>query len=117
MGMFRKKPVVIEAIQFTHDGTNAGEVINFTGGIIAELREPHIAIKTTEGTMLANPGDWIIRGVKGEFYPCKPDIFEATYESAEPKPRPTIEELDKILNSEDERDMVINPDGSITIRE
>jgi hypothetical protein len=39
-----------------------------------------VEIKTLEGTMVANPGDWIIRGVKGELYPCKPDIFEATYE-------------------------------------
>ena len=58
---FRKKPIVIEAEQ--------------------TLVEVYIA--TLEGTMRAEPGDWIITGVKGERYPCKPDIFEATYEAAE----------------------------------
>lgn len=43
---------------------------------------PDLAIQTLEGQMVARPGDWIIKGVKGEIYPCKPDIFEATYEPA-----------------------------------
>ena len=47
-----------------------------------ELQGDSLLIKTPEGTMRADPGDWIIRGVKGEIYPCKPDIFEATYEPA-----------------------------------
>lgn len=63
MVKFRKKPIVIEAVQ--HTGP-----------------EP-LPISTLEGTMLANPGDWIITGVKGERYPCKPDIFAATYEQVE----------------------------------
>lgn len=85
---FRKKPVVIEAIQFQGmdsylevcdlakaKGTDIYDVLEFiTGGMY---------IKTLEGKMRANPGDWIIFGVNNEIYPCKPDIFEKTYERAE----------------------------------
>ena len=73
---FTKKPVTIEAIQWT--GKNLREVIAFTDGHADEARDG-LKIYTLEGKMLANVGDWIIRGVKGEYYPCKPDIFEATY--------------------------------------
>lgn len=77
---FRKKPVVIEAVQY--DGTLVS-VEKLDGFECSQtLTSDTIQIETLEGTMTANPGDWIIRGVKGEFYPCKPDIFEATYESA-----------------------------------
>ena len=79
---YRKKPVVIEAIQFT--GMNHVAVVRFFRG--QALFEPSIegiTIKTLEGDMLAARGDWIIRGVKGEYYPCKPEIFEATYEPTE----------------------------------
>jgi len=79
---FRKKPVVIEAVQFTD---NVDEVEQFVGkelkgnmngsGSVQEL-----LIETLEGGMHALTGDWIIKGVNGEFYPCKPDIFEKTYE-------------------------------------
>ena len=72
MAKYRKKPVVIEAIQFT--GDNCEEIKEFGA---------YIVIKTLEGKMIALPGDWIIKGVKGEFYPCKPDIFEKTYELVE----------------------------------
>jgi hypothetical protein len=93
---FRKKPVEIQAMKW--DGTAAGatRIIDWilSSGATASYTcsdpdrcakndgdTPHwISIKTLEGTMLANLGDWIIRGVQGEFYPCKPDIFEATYE-------------------------------------
>lgn len=82
---FRKKPVVIEAIQLTED--NAIDVLTFcnnTGNIVASNEdEMGISILTLEGTMIANTGDYIIRGVKGEFYPCKPDIFEQTYEEVD----------------------------------
>ena len=83
MPLFRKKPVTIEAIQF--DGKNVEECLNFIGapledGEHAEDFENGIDIDTLEGTMMAMPNDWIIKGVQGEFYPCKPDIFEATYE-------------------------------------
>lgn len=80
---FRKKPVVIEARRY--NGKNGIELLCWAGG--TELEEGFfghgIKIKTLEGTMTANKGDWIIKGVKGEFYPCKPDIFEATYEAVE----------------------------------
>ena len=79
---FRKKPVIIEAIQLTKD--NAVEALSFCnndGNIVASNEdETGISISTLEGTMLANIGDYIIKGVKGEFYPCKADIFEQTYE-------------------------------------
>lgn len=78
MPKFRKKPVVIEAVRF--DGTFES-VEGLTGlDCTQELTSKTIQIETLEGVMTANPGDWIIRGVKGEFYPCKPDIFAATYE-------------------------------------
>jgi hypothetical protein len=84
---FRKKPVEIQAVQWT--GDNTSDVIDWvlhTGSRSARWHEPtdphgeHLAIDTLEGTMRAAVGDWIVRGVKGEHYPCKPDIFEATYE-------------------------------------
>jgi hypothetical protein len=93
--MYRKKPVVIEAIQWT--GDNLRQIITFTDGppetrtahasmmweqYEALVAEEGLKIFTLEGEMLASPGDWIIKGVKGEFYPCKPDIFAATYDPA-----------------------------------
>ena len=80
---FRKKPVVVEAVQWSR---NVDEMRAFCGDVaLFEFSEsgPHLSIRTLEGTMDANPGDWIIRGVKGELYPCKPDIFAATYMDAE----------------------------------
>lgn len=79
MSKFRKKPVVIEAVQFI--GANFTELEEFVGGD-AEFRNGELVIATLEGAMHASPKDWIIKGIKGEFYPCKPDIFEATYEPA-----------------------------------
>ena len=84
MEKFRKKPVVIEAMQF--DGTieSANEIQLLIDGRQTSIEGWNgiVEIKTLEGTMRADPGDWIIRGVKGEFYPCKPDVFAATYEPA-----------------------------------
>ena len=82
---FRKKPVVIEAIQW--DG-NLSTVEKLMEGSTCEsveqdLCDPALVIVTLEGRMRAEVGDWIIRGVKGELYPCKPDIFAQTYEVAE----------------------------------
>lgn len=76
-----KKPVIIEAIQFGPEG-NAAKIIDWAGanGVFVRLDHSGIHIKTLEGTMLAARNDWIIKGIKGEFYPCKPDIFELTYE-------------------------------------
>lgn len=85
---FRKKPVVIEAVRFTKD--NWKEVESFTNNQ-AYFTNPEISfngkstciIPTLEGQHIATEGDWIIKGVNGEFYPCKPDIFEKTYENVE----------------------------------
>ncbi len=81
---FRKRPVVIEAVQWT--GRNAEAIHDFMygyseGAIVEDLTIHTISIETLEGVMTASVGDWIIRGVKGELYPCKPDIFEVTYEA------------------------------------
>lgn len=79
MAKFRKKPVVIDAVQWFPgtpiEGVEEREVPNSTSTEAVGI------IKTLEGEMTAMPGDWIITGVKGEKYPCKPDIFEATYEA------------------------------------
>lgn len=82
MPFFRKKPVIIEAYCFDQkrdnyrpdwfqDRVSANEIITYPD---------HAIIKTLEGDMRADLGDWVIKGVKGEVYPCKPDIFETTYE-------------------------------------
>jgi hypothetical protein len=109
MGFYRKKPVTIEAIQLRWDTWN--EMCEFAGvGSLSDGKpqgcwidqagKDHygpipppdlslddarigLAIPTLEGLMLASEGDWIIRGVQGELYPCKPDIFEQTYETGE----------------------------------
>lgn len=87
VGRYRKKPVEVYAVQLLDSSDDDSydqwcEVIEWCrGDAVGEGHEPNIlAIHTLEGTMEAGPGDWIICGVKGEFYPCKPDIFAATYE-------------------------------------
>ncbi|NBU83480.1 MAG: hypothetical protein EBS21_02540 [Sphingomonadaceae bacterium] len=84
---YRKKPVVIQAVQFHDTAESLSAISDFSGKTISvdyqEPEHPYLKIETLEGTMSASIGDWIIKGVKGEFYPCKPDIFEATYEKAE----------------------------------
>jgi len=74
---YRKKPVVIQAWQLLEENLPAPDWM--TGKFTAPLQ---VQIDTLEGVMTAKKGDWIIRGVQGEIYPCKPDIFEATYEPA-----------------------------------
>ena len=87
---FRKKPVVVEAIRWT--GRNTDEVLAFGNSgpnpkwghdYRVDPTRLQVHILTLEGTMVASVGDWIIKGVNGEFYPCKPDIFDKTYEPAE----------------------------------
>jgi hypothetical protein len=77
MPIFRKKPVEIEARQYTRNGLEAESVAEWSGG---DQTDDGLIIHTLEGDHLANYGDWIIRGVKGEFYPRKPDIFALTYD-------------------------------------
>ena len=84
MAKYRKKPVIIEAMQFTDSDKN--RVFNFVtcnSYAAFEDEKPVLKIQTLEGVMTASLGDYIIKGVNGEFYPCKPDIFEKTYERAE----------------------------------
>lgn len=90
MSKFRKKPVEIEAIQYT--GKNDFELSQWSLGSITIIPSPvleptddnptgsYLQIKTREGLKIAIVGDWIIKGIQGEFYPCRPDIFSATYE-------------------------------------
>lgn len=80
MNQYRKKPVVVEAIQW--NGENEVEVSRLMNEKTFSVQYPEntITIFTFEGEMTANLGDWIIKGVKGEFYPVKPDIFKETYD-------------------------------------
>jgi len=85
MAKFRKKPVVIEAVKFTGINERLHDELNEFVGAELEVREYNnllcLVIPTLEGEHIATPGDWIIKGVKGECYPCKPDIFAATYDA------------------------------------
>lgn len=91
MAKYRKKPVVIEAYQFNGSSTDVAKITAWMeggdcprkGGIGTRDCGRTIEIETLEGMHTARMGDWIIKGVKGEFYPCKPDIFEMTYELVE----------------------------------
>lgn len=84
---YRKKPVIIEAIQFQDDAEIITQLSDFIGDTIyvnyTNKDNPYLRIETLEGDMKASVGDYIIKGVNGEFYPCKPDIFEKTYEKVE----------------------------------
>lgn len=88
MPKFRKKPVEVEAVQW--DGTDTVlDLIERWAGAAPGPEDVGVAVSmgdlfvgTLEGEMRASPGDWIIRGVAGEIYPCKPDIFAKTYEPA-----------------------------------
>jgi len=88
MPRFRKKPVEIDALQFWGTPGSADDIFeqfDIPGGKFEphfDLERGNLLIPTLEGEMRATKGDWIIRGVAGEFYPCKPDIFDLTYESA-----------------------------------
>lgn len=86
MAKFTKKPVTIDAVVWT--GSNVEEIAEFVGphGL---MRDFTLIIKTLEGEHIATEGDYIIKGVKGEFYPCKADIFAMTYEAASPETEPS----------------------------
>jgi hypothetical protein len=85
--MYRKKPIQVRAIQW--NGSNTEDIVRFSGGKAnrhtayegnTPIETNYLDIHTLEGVMVASIGDFIIEGVQGEFYPCKPDIFEKTYE-------------------------------------
>ena len=85
MARYRKKPVEIEALQFLDDVDRITELSNFIDNQYVRVsykdpKNPKLLIRTLEGVMEASVGDYVIRGVHGEFYPCKPDIFNETYE-------------------------------------
>jgi hypothetical protein len=96
MAKYRKKPVVIDAVRWYGKLTDETEWPDWFRTALNDSEanptlypdaltmhpQQVLCVATLEGTMRANPGDWIIRGVKGEIYPCKPEIFEATYEDA-----------------------------------
>lgn len=84
--LFRKKPVVIEAVQWHKHGDHPEVRRPRNDGTRYEIHESCGIIDTLEGKHEVSPGDWIIKGVKGEFYACKPDIFAMTYETAESAP-------------------------------
>ena len=109
MNLYRKKPVVIEAVQFRQTSSsdsgcfvdNSSEIAAFMGQGVSVAKTDDgrtcIEIPTLEGVMQASVGDWIIKGVNGEFYPCKPDIFAKTYDAAiedtlQPHQRRVVEE-------------------------
>jgi len=91
---FRKKPVVVEAFQFSSP-ESARQIVEWSAGAVkmgTEIRNhstehpdgfdyPCLLVATREGTMTASVGDWVVKGIRGEFYPVKPDIFEMTYEA------------------------------------
>lgn len=79
---YRKKPVVIDAEQWTGFNLNSDESMFQSPEVIIKDDGGEFMVLTLEGSMTGKKGDWLIRGVKGELYPCKPDIFSATYEPA-----------------------------------
>lgn len=98
---YRKKPVEIEAMQLTENNTcDVLTFCNSCGDIVASNENGTISIKTLEGTMVANIGDYVIKGVAGEFYPCKPEIFEATYDIVE-EAQPYLPNLEVTLVPEE----------------
>ena len=103
---FRKKPVEIEAIQFTKH--NKDKLIEFLG-LSKEDNLEELIISTLEGDLKASYGDYIIKGVKGEFYPCKPDIFKETYEE--------VEEEETIIESIEEPKIDFKPFDKVLVRD
>jgi len=90
MSKFRKRPIVIEAMELGHSPASLAEICEWAerhGAVLSadhDGKENHcLCIQTLEGVMIARVGDWVIKGVKGEFYPCRDDIFQATYEAVE----------------------------------
>lgn len=77
---FRKKPITVEAIQYTGTEDSFYDVVVFTNRELCDRGTGELFIRTLEGEMVVSKGDWVIKGVSGEFYPCKPDIFKLTYD-------------------------------------
>lgn len=94
---YRKKPVVVEAVQFWYTPTSLAELYDFFQRPpkvdVSDPDNPILKIETLEGTLTAQQGDYIIKGIRGEFYPCKKDIFEQTYEEIK-HPCPTCKHFE-----------------------
>ena len=87
MSFFQKKPVVIDAMHFHGTDEDLKKVHDWArqfGDVCLDLENSSMSIKTLEGVMTVSYGDWVIKGVMGEMYPCKPDIFHATYSPLSP---------------------------------
>jgi lipopolysaccharide export LptBFGC system permease protein LptF len=82
MAKYRKKPLTMEVEHYTGDTASVMNINKFVGKEL-DGNGRDLFIETLEGVMAISPGDWVIKGVKGEFYPCKPDIFDMTYEKVE----------------------------------
>jgi hypothetical protein len=80
-----KLPVIVEAFKWVPTDNNVALIRDWMGGFISYNAKMQIEIETLEGVVFASPGDWIIKGVEGEFYPCKPSVFEKTYKKVEDK--------------------------------
>jgi len=121
MPKYRKKPVVIEAVRY--EGWNDIECLAFCPTAIdPEERGPSLVIPTLEGDMRVSVGDYIIKGIQGEFYPCKPDIFEATYELVAEEPKPYLrayqehwsdEENERLLTPEERETWKLNASDTL----
>lgn len=114
MAQYRKKPVVIDAIRF--NGTNENEVADFVGENLHITPDGFLFIHTLEGSMAVSYGDYVIKGVRGEFYPCKPDIFEQTYESVETR-KELDEAAEEYAKTTFKKPYSDNPDEEVTIVE
>ncbi len=109
---YRKKPVVVEAVQWT--GNNHADMCEFIDPEVFEIiPRVGLVIHTLEGDHHASPGDYIIKGVNGEFYPCKPDIFAKTYEAD----LPTLTPPNEALTLEELREMGGQPYWHVGLRE
>lgn len=110
MPKFRKKPVIVDAIQWKPLEMMINDVLIFMGidsgrmkgqGVLSVSKHKgQLIIKTLEGDMTVSDGDWIIKGVEGEFYPCKPDIFAKTYELVDDFIGPSISSTRLMLVAE-----------------
>lgn len=109
---YRKKPVVIEAVRWF--GGNTQEILAFCGGDASE-KDGALCIDTLEGTFRASVGDYIIKGVNGEFYPCKPDIFASTYEAAERRTADAIQTVEAILKRGNDAEIRRRGDGVLVL--
>lgn len=105
MNKFRKKPIVVEAVKFTRKKQQ--EIIDFTNGKLKDIRMPRCidgvmtaTVETLEGEYEVTENDYIIKGVQGEFYPCKPDIFHETYEEVEETKEVVEPEADILIENQ-----------------